>query len=177
MSCNVKVINKLIIGISHNDEKALKKLFTFTKEKLYYIACKYLSDESKAEDILDKAYLKIYQNSKSFDGKSNGFNWMYEIVKNLALDQNREDARHKLERFDENYYFSDALTISIKRNKKISMILKSLDILEQRIIILKIWENKTLKQIAVEINMSFSTTYRLYCKALEKIKDMWDDFL
>lgn len=172
MDNDIKVINKLIISISHNNQEALKKLFEMTKEKLYYIACRYLIDESKAEDIISKAFLKIYQNSVNFNNKYNGFNWMYEIVKNLALDQNKEDRKHSYTQYDDNY-MSESLINKIETNQKISIIMKSLTEDERELIRLKLWENNTLQEISKKLNKPVSTVHRLYKKTLDKVKKVW----
>lgn len=172
MNHETKVINKLIVDISHNDEKALEELFYLTKEKLYYIACKYLVDTSKADDVLSRAYEKIYLNSNKFNKKYNGFNWMYEIVKNLALDSNKEDLRNNHVEFNEDYHVSDKTANNLSRTIKINMALNSLEPLEKEIVILRIWENNKLKDIAKELDMPISSVHRTYKNALAKLKEM-----
>ena len=86
-------IKELIKRISKNDERALEELFENTKKKLKYVAKQYLIEKSYADDVLSESYLKIYKRSKTFNEKYNGYSWMYEIVKNTALDYNRKLAR------------------------------------------------------------------------------------
>lgn len=171
MDREVSKINKLIIKISRHDEEALEELFQLTKEKMRYLAVKYLNDSSLSEDVLSVAYYKIFLNASSFDKKRNGFNWMHEIVKNLALDQNKKEKRHSYDHFDEGLHSNNKSATEIKRLDNLEMALKTLTNLEKDVVRLKIWEKCTLKEIAEKLKISVSTAHRTYIGALKKLKE------
>lgn len=167
MNKEASKINKLIYKISQNDSKALEELFELTKEKMRYLASKYLYDKSLVDDVLSISYYKIYKNADKFNKKLNGFNWMHQIVKNSALDKNKSESKHNIENFDENTYCDH----STFENKNLELAMKTLPELEYKIIRLKIWENLGLKEIASELNLSISKVHRIYTNALSKLKE------
>lgn len=168
----VEEINRLIKRIAKNDEEALVELFDGTKRQLYYLAKKYLQNKNDAEDVLSVAYLKIYQNSKKYNEKYNGFNWIHEIVKNTAYDFNRKEARRiEVVEYDDQTYRKEEESLSKAKVEEIHEALKVLDKKEYKVIQLKIWENETLTEIANELKMSVTTTFRVYIKALAKLKN------
>lgn len=171
----VKKVNKCIGKIALGDEKALNELYAITKESMWFVARKYLTDKSKIDDVLNEAYLNIYQNADSFNITQNGINWMYSIVKYAALNQNRTDKRFKYEEF------SNELDITtnedIEKNLVVQLLIEeAMEILnnkEKEIIRLSFWEQKTLKEIAQHLNMPTSSVHYTYKIALKKIKNWW----
>ncbi len=127
-------------------------------------------DTSKTDDVLSRAYEKIYLNSAKFNKQYNGFNWIYEIVKNVALDANKEDLRNSHIEFNEDYHISDKTTNNLASKITINIALNSLEPLEKKIVVLRIWENNKLKDIAKELDMPISSVYRVYKIALTKLK-------
>ncbi len=162
------MINRLIVKVSHKNEKALEELFHLTKEKLFYLACKYLNDKSLAEDVLLEVYSKVYEKAYTFDRKQNGFNWLHTIVKNKALDFNRTHCKNDDLEFNEEFYISN-VEDSSPRLKNLKVALKYLTPNERRIIVLKFWENTTLKDIADKLNMPLSSLHRRYVQILHKL--------
>ena len=81
-----KLINRLIVGISNNREKDLEQLFHMTKNQLYFLTRKYISDPELIQKILSVGYLEIYRRSYHFDSKKmDGFEWVCKIVEEIAI--------------------------------------------------------------------------------------------
>lgn len=171
----VKKVNKCIYRIALFDEKALDELYAITKESMWFVARKYLVDKSKIDDVLNEAYLNIYRKASSFDSSQNGINWMYSIVKNDALNQNRTDKRFDSEEFPEETDLTtdDNLEQNLVIRLLIEEALKILSDKEKEIIELSFWEQKTLKEIAQHLNMPISSVHYAYKNALKKIKNWW----
>ncbi len=170
----VKKVNKCIYRIALFDE-ALDELYAITKESMWFVARKYLVDKSKIDDVLNEAYLNIYRKASSFDSSQNGINWMYSIVKNAALNQNRTDKRFDSEEFPEETDLTtdDNLEQNLVIRLLIEEALKILSDKEKEIIELSFWEQKTLKEIAQHLNMPISSVHYAYKNALKKIKNWW----
>ncbi|MDE7263789.1 MAG: sigma-70 family RNA polymerase sigma factor [Anaeroplasmataceae bacterium] len=165
-------IGELIEKIAGNDENALDELYTLTKQHYYYVAREYLIEKFYAEDVLSVAYLKLYKKSHLYNRKLNGFNWMFEIVKNTAIDFNRnntKDGVHKiLDDEDLNRIPSEEFNgIEIR---KVQLALRVLSDKEYTIIYLRIWENKTIKFIAEMLGFNVARVYKTYNDALAKLR-------
>lgn len=170
MPVDVITINELIKSISKNDEAALEKLFQLTKESLFHVAKEYLQEPSYAEDVLSEAYLKIYKKAHTFNTKYNGFNWLYEIVKNTAIDYNKKFIKEPTISYEDELYLSDEEISRLINNKKIKIALKVLDKQEYEIIYLRIWEGRTIESIAKTLKYNVTGVYRRYNEALLKLK-------
>ena len=130
----------------------------------------YTSFTQYVDDILSEAYLKVYKYSRSFKKDLNGFNWMHEIIKNLALDHNRNILKEDNCSFNENFHHSDVTDNPLIKDRNLRIAMKTLTDEEQKIIYLRIWENRTLNDIADSLSANVTFIYRVYTKALEKLK-------
>lgn len=167
---NLSKLAELIVPIANNEDVALEELFKETKRSFYSIAGKYLVDKNNLDNVISDVYMKIYRNAYRYNPKCNALNWMYEIVKNTALDYNRKYAKEipisSLEEFDMIYEVVPGLT----RREQIRYALNSLTPIEYQIVYLKIWKNRTLKENAEELHENISRVYKIYVGALKKLR-------
>lgn len=164
-----KEIKALLIRISKEDEKALEELYKLTYGLLIKVALTTLKDKTYAADVVSEAYAKIYQRIKQYDKNRSGLEWIYQIVKNQAIDYNRWFIK-ETEEYDDLVYVKGSY-ITIEEKQKLQLALKRLSEEEYRIIYLRMWERWTLKDIAKEYKYSISTAYRIYEGALEKLRE------
>lgn len=165
-------IGELIEKIAQNDENALVELYTLTKQNFYYVAKDYLIDAEDIEDVLSVSYLKLYKKSHLYNKMQSGFNWIFEIVKNTAIDFNRKNSRNNMfKRIDDeelNRIPSEEFRgIEIR---KVKLALRVLDDKEYKIVYLRIWENKTINFIAEMLGFNASRVYKTYNDALAKLR-------
>ena len=162
-------INKIIVRIGKGDTYALDELFEITGRMLFYMAKKYLSDKSYAEDLVSETYLKVVQGAKGFDPKQNGLNWLYKIVKNGASNHNLRVRTHEsvenIEIAGKEFVEEWLDTILVK---------SAIDLLsaeDKNLIYLRFWEGYSIQEIADKIGKPLSTTHdnlkRIY-KQLKK---------
>ena len=162
----IKTVNKLIVKIAHGDSHALELLFDLTKKPLFYVAKSYLTDKNNAEDVLSETYLKVVKNAKQFDKSKNGYNWLYEITKNTALNTNRKDSFIELDGNEPIYECFDGLINRIEVERAVVQLLPE----ERRIIYEYFFEKKTVQQIADRLHKSKSSAHEHIMKILEKLK-------
>ncbi len=162
-------LNILIKRLVKHDEKALDTLFEATKYELRSFALKILIKKSYVDDVISESYLKIYTKSHTFRDEFNGRNWIYEIVKNTAMDYNRRYAKESF--YDVEELPFELIESSGPRAEEIKLALKSLDDIEYRIIRLKIWENYSFEFASSILDLNISTLYRIYNRAIDKLRD------
>ena len=164
----IKTVNKLSGKIAQGDSRALELLFDLTKKQLYYVAKTYLSDKNKAEDVLSETYLKVVNNAKSFDKSKSGYNWLYEITKNTALNENRKDKPvYALEDNIPVYECFDGLINRVAVERAISELLPE----ERQIIYEYFFEKKTVQEIADRLHISKSSAHERITRILKKLKE------
>ncbi|MDE7439704.1 MAG: sigma-70 family RNA polymerase sigma factor [Clostridia bacterium] len=165
----IKTVNKLIVKIAQGDSRALEMLFDLTKKTLLYVAKTYLSDKNKAEDVLSETYLKVVNNAKSFDKCKNGYNWLYEITKNTALNENRKDKNFSVTALEDNvpyYECFDGLINRVAVQNAISELLPE----ERRLIYEYFFEKKTVQEIADRLHISKSSAHERITVILKQLK-------
>jgi len=62
-------------------------------QRLYRIARAILRDEAEAEDVMQEAYVRAYQNLASFEGRAKFATWLTRIAVHEALARSRKRAR------------------------------------------------------------------------------------
>lgn len=124
----------LIARFKEGDTSAFRQLVESYKDVSFTLACSIIKDENTAEDILQDAFIKVYQNLHKFQNKSTFATWLYKIVVNtcfnVAKKQNRniptEDIIHETP-FENSYVDSTSeVLLQAERQKMIQSTLSSM---------------------------------------------------
>lgn len=80
----------LVILIKNKDQKAFAYLYDNYAKALFGVIFAIIEDTEESEDILQKAFLKIWENFDSYNvSKGRLYTWMLNIVRNMAIDYKR----------------------------------------------------------------------------------------
>ncbi|GAA0749836.1 RNA polymerase sigma factor [Gaetbulibacter jejuensis] len=77
----------LIESVKKGDTQAFRQLVNKYKDVSLSLACSILKDKEKAEDVLQNAFLKVFQKANSFKHQSAFSSWLYRIVVNTAYNE------------------------------------------------------------------------------------------
>lgn len=81
---------ELIALLKGGDESAFAYLYDNYSAALYGIIYRIINNNQLAEDILQEAFVKIWNNFSSYDAsKGRLFTWMVNIARNLSIDTTR----------------------------------------------------------------------------------------
>lgn len=72
------------------DEDAFRKVYEVTYYRMLYIAKKYMKSDAAAEDVLQEAYIKIWENLPQLGKPEAYVSWASRIVANTALNELRK---------------------------------------------------------------------------------------
>ncbi|MDE7328505.1 MAG: RNA polymerase sigma factor [Clostridia bacterium] len=168
---NVPKINKYLSYIKKGREDGLTKLFEYTSSNLHCVASMYLINKNDAEDVLSLAYEKAVKYIDSFDGRKNGYNWLFTIVKNCAKEFNERERRKRkiVCELDENLEdeFDELERVILKEA------LNKLDNDEKKLLYKIYWEGWEVKEIAKELDTPKSTIYSRLDSIYKKIKGFY----
>lgn len=115
--------NDLIIAMQGGDEKAFSKLYTMYSEAIHGIIYSIVLDEGVAEEVLQDVFIKIWDNSKSYNvEKGRFFTWILNIARNTAIDQTRSKAYKNSKKNLSTTNFVDILSSHENLNKKVNAI-------------------------------------------------------
>lgn len=80
----------LLKGCIKKDRQAQRALYNKYAGKMNALALRYMGDEMEAEDVLVKAFTKIFQSIEQFKGSGSLEGWIRRIVVNEALSELRK---------------------------------------------------------------------------------------
>jgi len=87
---------ELIHLLKNRDQQAFAYLYDNYSSALFGIIYKMLEDRELAEDILQEAFIRIWNNFSSYDSlKGRLFTWMLNITRNLTVDTIRSKGYRK----------------------------------------------------------------------------------
>ena len=87
---NIAQDSNIIAGIRSGDQRALKLLYNKYSKALQGVIIRIVDDHETSEDLLQDAFVKIWQNFHTYDeNKGRIYTWMLNIARNLAIDKIR----------------------------------------------------------------------------------------
>ncbi len=81
----------IIQSILQGDREAYRLLVNRYKDFAYTIALKIVDDADLAEDVAQESFIKAFQALDKFQGTAKFSTWLYRIVFNTAINQQRKD--------------------------------------------------------------------------------------
>lgn len=84
----------VIEACRNGDVAAFHELFEMYKDRVYSIALHFCGNEAMAKDVSQQVFLKLFTRMKQFRQESGFTTWLYRIVANTCIDEQR--ARRRL---------------------------------------------------------------------------------
>ena len=84
---------EVIEACQRGDSDAFRVLFEAHKDRVYSIALRYSGDQAAAMDIAQESFLKVLSSIQEFRGEAGFESWLYRIVVNTCLDDQRRGRR------------------------------------------------------------------------------------
>ncbi|MFH1716199.1 MAG: RNA polymerase sigma factor [Planctomycetota bacterium] len=84
---------ELMARLAAGDMGALGELAQRHQGRVLSLSYRVLGDWDKAEDVAQEAFLRVYRSAKYYKPKALFTTWLYRIVVNLCLDEQRRQAR------------------------------------------------------------------------------------
>ncbi|MFO1313470.1 MAG: sigma-70 family RNA polymerase sigma factor [Burkholderiales bacterium] len=83
-------VASLLSRVAHGDQGAFAEFYALTAPHLYGVALRILKNVGAAEEILQEAYVNVWQHAGAYEvAKSQPMTWLTSIVRNRCLDQLR----------------------------------------------------------------------------------------
>ena len=83
-------LDHLLARIALKDRQAFDILYAQTSGKLFAVAVRIMRNRAEAEDILQEAFIRVWQRAQSFrPGQAKAMSWLIAITRNLAIDRQR----------------------------------------------------------------------------------------
>ena len=170
---------ELVRGLRGRDEKALAYLYDNYSRALYGVIYVVVRNKEEAEDVLQKAFLKIWNNFESYDiQKGRLYTWMLNIARNLAIDSTRSKHEKLRQRIntdaDTEILLAAQPTIPEPTHEYLGLnnILLQLKEEHQRIIDLAYFEGYTQEEISQKLSMPLGTVKTKVRQAIIKLREL-----
>ena len=101
-------VERMIAQVALGDRAAFSSLYDATSAKLFGVCLRILNDRAEAEDVLQEAFVRIWQKSNSY--AANGYSpmtWLITLTRNLAIDKLRTRKAGSVD-IDEVYDLADS---------------------------------------------------------------------
>lgn len=83
-------VSELLGRVAARDRQAFRDLYDATSAKLFGVILRILKDRQLSEDILQEAYVRVWENAARFDpDRASPITWMATIARNRAIDEVR----------------------------------------------------------------------------------------
>jgi len=147
-------------------EKYVKKIYNFT----YYKT----SSREVAEDLTSQAFFKALSRIDQFDTSGSFSAWIYTIARNGIIDYYRSN--HPQSNIEDAFDLVDGTNIErdidAKEDlKKVKEYIKSLNSTQREILMLRIWEGMSYKEIADITGKSETNCRIIFSRAISKVRE------
>ena len=153
-----------------------EEVFKQYHDKIEYYIYGKVSDRYVAEDLTSIVFLKVCDKLSMYDeSKASVATWIYTIANNTVIDYYRTNKT-----FDEipdeivNANEIDEQIINEEMLSELARALKRLPERERDLLILRYYDNMTLKDIAVKMEMSYANAKIVYAKAINHMREYLD---
>lgn len=172
-----KNINFLNVSLRNGDTRAYQRVFDMYYTRLFSYVSSYTKNESNAKDIVQEAFIKLWNNRKKIEADSSVLAFLHKIAYNIFVDSYRKGKRHQ-SLLDALSY--EAINNSIDNddeniNKmKIEIVKRSIEELPprcQEIFKLSKYEGLKYSEIATTLNISIKTVETQMGKAFSYIRE------
>ena len=154
---------ELVDHLLSKDAKRFESVFDHFSRSLYGIINQIVKHDEQAEDILQDVFLKVWNNSASYDPKkSRLFTWMLNIARNTAIDyaRSKQGKRDKKNQPIDNFINSANLFETVTTNHEHIGLKKMVGLLKEdqkEIIDLAFFEGYTHNEIAEKLQIPLGT--------------------
>jgi RNA polymerase sigma-70 factor (ECF subfamily) len=167
---------ELVMRLAKSDESAFRELYIHYKEKLWRYAFSFLKSEEETDDLIQEIFIRVWELRFFMDPELSFSSFLYTMTRNRILNYFRNmDVEQQLkkalalritvetEASESDLIFSDYQAILINA-------IEQLPPQRQRIFNLSRIEQKSHKEIAVQLGISVSTVQEHISESLRFIK-------
>lgn len=168
------IFEQKLVHAQAGNREAFAEVYDEFVKKLYNYAFFRLKDKEAAEDVVSDTFMKALEHLSSFNpNKGNAASWLYRIARNTLIDYTRK--RGKTMNFPEDFDVEDteSLKKNIENKDMLERITKTLDTLsekEREIIMLRVWDELSYKEIAEVLGKSEASLKMAASRALKSLR-------
>ncbi|HET6245062.1 MAG: sigma-70 family RNA polymerase sigma factor [Bacteroidetes bacterium] len=169
---------ELVDLLKKKDKEAFSYLYDKYSGALFGVVIKILSDQELAEDVLQEAFVKIWQAMESYDAKKGSlFTWMLNIARNKSIDKLRsKKTRPEIQDIDQSVYTIDKSQNHQNNIQTIGMreVVNKLGPEYQKVIHAIYFSGYTHEEASKELNIPLGTVKTRVRAALKELRKLFN---
>lgn len=171
----------LLEAVGRSDKDAFAKLYDQYSAALFGVILKVVSEQVRAEEVLQDTFLKIWRAAPSYDpSKGRVFTWMLNIARNTAIDVVRSAeyrTSSKIRPLEDHVHLSDGEDLR-KQVDHIGMdkVMNGLPPEQREVIDMAYYQGWTQQEIAERTNTPLGTVKSRTRAALSHLREAMKDY-
>lgn len=162
-------MNSELIMMTEQEKDSIYKIYN---QRIFFFLRSKGLNEADAEDLCENVFVKFYKSLDTFDSsKTAPSTWLYRITNNSLIDFFR--TRKIYSELNENLSYIDETMDNILNAEtltELSQALMRLDERERALVVLVYYNDKSLKEAAETLKMSYSNAKIVMKKTLSQLK-------
>ena len=155
--------------LASGDIDALHGIYEQTKDSVFVFALRKLGSRTRAEDAMQGTYLRIAKCAASYAAGTNARAWIFGICRNICRDMLKSPAWSDIDSLESEPGEAD-FSDSLIENEDIKRALARLEKTEHEIVMLHIYSDMKLVDVADFIGMPYNSVRSKYRYAMKKLK-------
>lgn len=171
----------LMARLAQGDKEALTPLVERHYRRLYRIALGYLRQREDALDVVQEAFVKVFQAASRWDGSADAGPWLSRVTVNLAIDRWRRNKRRgqtfsplaegdHLEVLAAHGPAPDRGVAAREASDRMARALETLPERQRAVVVLRHYQELSLEEIATTLGMSLGTVKSSLHRALNRMR-------
>jgi RNA polymerase sigma-70 factor, ECF subfamily len=175
--------DELVSEIRNKNQKAFAYLYDNYSKALFGVIDSIVNNTEVSEDVLQNAFIKIWNNFDSYDAtKGRLYTWLLNVCRNLAIDCKRskhEQIKSKIQEPTENVYHHSKLYVEDKAHETIGIkeMVHELKDEHQELIELAYYQGYTQQEISEKLNLPLGTVKTKIRQAILILRELTKDNL
>lgn len=167
-----------LVQAGRGDRSAFRRVYDATSAKLFGVCLRILGDRQTAEDVLQDAYVTIWNKAATFDsGRASPITWLATIARNRSIDRLRSAAVRPAGRpLDEAAEIrdeapaADAVLVSSQEAQRLHGCLETVEARARQAIRTAFFEGETYEALAARFEVPLGTMKSWIRRGLQKLK-------
>ena len=173
---------ELMERLARGDREALTPLVDRHQRRLYRIAVGYLREREDALDVVQEAFVKVFQAASRWDGSADAGPWLSRVTVNLSIDRWRRNKRRgqtfsplaegdHLDVLADHRPAPDRGVEGRESGERLAVALRALPERQRAVVVLRHYQELSLEEIATTLGMSLGTVKSSLHRALHRMRD------
>lgn len=169
---------ELLDACRQGDRQAFGRLFDLLRDRVYATALHICGDRAAAADVTQDVFVKVFTRLPQFDGRAAFTTWLYRIVVNTAVDQQRASRRFVAmeDPMPDGQRLPDDEYAHVARRRRIAAALKRLPSILRVPVVLRHVQGLSYLEIAAALDLSPGTVAsrlsRAYVRLARELADL-----